>query len=393
MAPKSKGNYVNLMLDSGVFSAWNRGLPPLSVKEYCAFIKDNRELLGTYVAMDAIPGTFGNKPTQEMVEKSASTSYANLQKMKDAGLTPIPVYHQGERFYWLEKLLKDGEPYIGISSAKDLWVAEQRRWLDEVFSILTDAKGKPYVKTHGFGITRPGFIFRYPFYTIDSTTWSLSAGFGKIFVPVYVDGKPDYLRPPLNVIISGVQQKSASTQKRQFEGMGEKQREVITRYLRDEVGLSVLETRYGTTNRRRALLTYYLRLGEHLTNRRFEDRLGSRVISQLVDLDLSGRKAQSFNLTMMFATSLSREWASLMNEVGATNRLLSYFELKDRPSEVLEAFVKTGVIGKYVKKMPKASWKSEAYRNYRRLSLAEMVERNREPEGPTGQTGDSQPGA
>jgi hypothetical protein len=51
--------------------------------------------------------------------------------MKDAGLKPLPVFHHGEHFSWLERMLADGESYIGISTAKNLPDLVQRRWLDD----------------------------------------------------------------------------------------------------------------------------------------------------------------------------------------------------------------------------------------------------------------------
>ena len=69
--------------------------------------------------------------------------------MKSKGLKPIPVFHQMEDFKWLYRMLDDGEPYLGISPTKGSDRHEYRRWLDKVFTILTDKDGWPIVKTHG----------------------------------------------------------------------------------------------------------------------------------------------------------------------------------------------------------------------------------------------------
>lgn len=389
------GLKVKLLLDSGAFSAWNRGTT-LDLKDYIRYLKDHEKLIWAYVSMDVIPGKFGEARTTREIQESAKGSYRNHQIMKDAGLSPVPVFHQGEPLSTLEQMLKDGETYIGISSAKDLWTAGQRAWLDQIFTLLTDSKGRPLIKTHGFGITRPNFLFRYPFYTTDSTSWSLAAGFGKIFVPVYTGGKlvtingrteyvggqADYLEPPLFATMSGVMQKSGTAMKRQFEGLVPAHQELIRRFLKDEVGLDASQIRHGTTNRRRAILVYYKHLQEQLYDRRFRHRGDMGLLQDELSwnpddpamVEAMGLKPhRPWHLRLMFATSLSKEWASLMNELDCNNRLLSYFELKDRPLSVLEEYVTTGSYGKYKKKTPKVSWGSEAYRNYRRLKMVERV--------------------
>src|SRR5260221_8934511 len=112
---------VQLMLDSGAFSAWNRG-EEINIKEYIAYVKRNQHLLHSHVNLDVIPGVHGQRRATDDVESSAKQSYDNLQIMKAAELRPIPVFHHGESLTWLERLLKDGEPYIGLSASKDAMV-------------------------------------------------------------------------------------------------------------------------------------------------------------------------------------------------------------------------------------------------------------------------------
>ena len=41
--------------------------------------------------------------------------------MKEAGLNPLPVFHQDEEFRWLKKCLEDGEDYICLSASQLVW--------------------------------------------------------------------------------------------------------------------------------------------------------------------------------------------------------------------------------------------------------------------------------
>ena len=370
---------VNLLLDSGEFSAWRRGTS-IDLKKYIAYIKENEKYLFGYVNVDKIPGVFGQPRTMKEVQESAKIGYNNLQKMKDAGLSPIPVFHQGESFDWLERMLKDGERYIGISSSKDLWANEQRMWLDQVFTLLTDSKGRPLIKTHGFGITRPAFIFRYPFYTCDSTAWSLAPGYGSILIPPFENGKYNYLKQPTKFVLSGVTHKSPSSQKKQFEGQGPKIQEVITKFLEHEGRVSVTEARYGTSMRRQVMLIYYLNLGKALANIQFTERKPGSLLDH-AKIAHKINRVKFDHLRIMFASNLNKEWSLMMNELGCHDRLLSYWELKDKPSEVLQNYVKDGIHAPYNKKMPKADWNSEAYRNHRRLQTYKNVEKYRAEDG------------
>lgn len=341
---------VDLMLDSGAFSAWNRGTT-IDLKKYAAYIKRLEKYLFSYVTLDVLPEGQESKRTTESIEAGAKKSHINHKKLKDAGLSPIPVFHQGESFHWLEQMLKDGEKYIGVSARKDLRTKDHVKWLDQVYRMLTDKKGKSIVKTHGFGITNPKLLLRYPFYTVDSTTWSMTPGYGQIIVPVLVDGKFDYSRVPSRIIVSGIQQKSSQ---QQFEGMGPMGQAAITKYL-DEIGTNITQVRYGTDERRRCVLHYYLKLAEYLRKHESTSQF------QLRD-----------DLLIMFATALkNKEWSALMCDMSARTRLLSFFETQDADDEALIEYVETGKFGDKIKRAPKARFDNEGYRNFRRLKLAE----------------------
>lgn len=276
MAQRHKLNYIDLMLDSGVFSAWNRN-KEINFDEYISYVKDNKEYLFSYVNMDVIPGKYGQKRTQKEVDDSASGSYSNLQKMKEHGLSPIPVFHQGESPKWLERMLNDGETYIGISSAKDVPVKEQKRWLDEMFCILTDSKGVPFVRTHGFGIMSVSILLRYPFFTVDSTSWALGGGYGKILVPTFKNGKYDYTKKPVPVIISGEVNSSKSAQKMQFDWKGSLEQDVIRKYVEEVCKVSMVDVRCDPSARHICWLKYYLELCKHIVGKKFQHKQALQV--------------------------------------------------------------------------------------------------------------------
>ncbi len=349
---------IRLLLDSGIFSSWQRG-ETLPIKDYIAYIKDLKPYFSSYVSMDSIPGKAGTKRTNDQVAKSAELSYKNQQIMKDAGLTPIPVFHQGESFSWLERYLKDGELHIGISSAKDLSHPENAKWLDEVFTLLTNKDGSPIVRTHGFGITKPAFLSRYPFATVDSTTWSLSAGYGIVFIPTMGhDGKPNWLRPML-VHISDVNQFRQGN--KSFSRMGPLMQQWVIKCLQ-AAGVTLSEAMYFSNSRRRVALYYFLQLASIVKDTKFLHRHKAHSIAKTIKID---------QLHIIFSTAIgNKEFSNLLNSTGANDRLLSYYEIKKRPREQLIEYVTNGSVKlRGVKANSSRDFDSETYRNRRRRSI------------------------
>lgn len=232
-----------LLLDSGAFSAWNAGVE-VDLDAYMKFIRDNSDYVSAYVALDVIPGAgMGHTPTPEQVEESACKSWANLMYMEGAGLSPIPVFHQGERFYWLERMVEHGCEYIGISPANDRSTQAKMAWLDRVFNYLCDDDGHPRVKTHSFGATSVDIITRYPWYTVDSTTW-LAAGsrFGLLRCPrLGSDGNWDMSKKLTTLRIS----KEAPKVEGHFDHLSDDEKVAVVRFI-EESGTTleqVIETR------------------------------------------------------------------------------------------------------------------------------------------------------
>lgn len=368
---------VRLMLDSGAFSAWNRG-ESLSTEDYIQYVKEHDKYLDSYVNMDVIPGKWGEKYTQKDVDYSATKSYENLQIMKAAGLSPLPVYHQGEDWSWLERLIDDGETHIGISIKKDMaasrgrkLISNQIKWLDRAFSLLSNKEGKLLAKVHGFGITTFPLMLRYPWWSVDSTSWSLQAGYGKILVPNYVKGRPDYTRKPFSVVMSGRQQRWGGNRKSQFESLSPKYLDCALRFLTEEVGTTPSEARYDDAVRRRAVLKCYEGFVACKREFRFKYRPGTFVEvgeHKVPDLGIP----RSYNLRIIYATTVtSRSFSKILTDGGAKDRLLSYYDLRNVNEEFLHHYITTGLHPPSRRNKPsrRSGWDSSSYTKERRLAL------------------------
>jgi len=165
---------VKVFLDSGAFSAFSMGVE-VDLPGYCEYIKRNLDIIehvdGQPLAsvLDAIGDHVG--------------TYNNQRAMEDRGVRPLPCYHYGEPIEVLEYYLKHYS-YITIGGMVPISTTQLKLWLDRLWADhLTDEQGRPIVKVHGFGLTSLPLMMRYPWYSVDSSTWVQWAANGMILVP------------------------------------------------------------------------------------------------------------------------------------------------------------------------------------------------------------------
>lgn len=246
---------ISLVLDSGAFSSWTRGAE-VDLDAYIRYIKDNCEWLDHYVNLDVIPGEFGRVPSLKEVEASAQKGWENLLYMESFGLHPMPVFHQGEQFKWLHRLIDHGCTYIGISPANDRTTDQKRVWLDQVFEQITDSEGWPTIKTHGFGVTSIPILFRYPWYSADSTSWTLFGVYGMVLMPQVVDGAFMYDRSPWVITVSDKSFRSMAEGKH-FRQFPKASQDVIQQYLLHHCDVTLEEAEAHSDARARVNAIFY----------------------------------------------------------------------------------------------------------------------------------------
>lgn len=159
LRPKPK-----LFIDSGAYSAETKGAH-ISVYQYLSFLKRWKPYLDVICGLDVI----GN----------AEATWHNQKVMEDWGQEPIPTFHFGEDYKWLVKYV---ERYSHMALGGQVGQSTEQliKWLDEVWDqYLTNDEGLPIVKVHAFGVTSPDIMNRYPWHSVDSTSWLLAAATGK----------------------------------------------------------------------------------------------------------------------------------------------------------------------------------------------------------------------
>jgi len=218
---------VDVFLDSGAYSAWTQGIE-INIQDYIDFIKQHQDIIDIYANLDviSIDGKRGSKLTAELTLK-------NQKIMEEAGLRPLPVFHIGEPFEYLEYYIKRYD-YIGLGGMVGVPRNTLILWLDECFDkYICDEKGMPKVKIHGFGLTSFSLMLRYPWYSCDSTAWVITSRNGSIYVPRFKNGKWVYDENSWKISVS-----SRSPNKKEagqhIDTLPPKQREIVLQYIHEK---------------------------------------------------------------------------------------------------------------------------------------------------------------
>lgn len=165
---KIRRDGVKVFLDSGAFSAFTQGVT-IDIGRYCDYIHRNSDIIEFPSVLDAIGDCDG--------------TWRNQEEMERRGVVPLPCFHYGEPVEVLQYYVNK-YPYITIGGMVPISTPQLRIWLDRLWEDhLTNPDGSPKVKVHGFGLTSLPLMMRYPWYSVDSSTWVQWAANGMILIP------------------------------------------------------------------------------------------------------------------------------------------------------------------------------------------------------------------
>jgi len=169
--------FQEAVLDSGAYSvATGRARVDLfEYADYCHRIKDK---VAWYVNLDVI-GDF-------------RAGMRNLRKLESLGLKPLPVFHSGEPWGYLRDL-QDEYPLIGLGFELGIGIAEKLSWLEYIFHPPEGSGLKSAQRFHGFKMTARKILVRFPFHSVDSSTWMLGAANGWVPTDVGQSNQFNYL--------------------------------------------------------------------------------------------------------------------------------------------------------------------------------------------------------
>ena len=180
--------YDDFILDSGIFSFLN-GKNTKNVnwekymQDYADFVRENK--IKNYVEMD-IESVIGLEETEKLRKR--------LEKR--VGWKSMPVWHMNRGYdKWLE-ICKEYD-YVCFGAFLTDGLSESKYPIIKKF--LDDAK-KHNCKVHGLGFTNFKWLPKLPFYSVDSSSWTIGNRFGSIWK--YENGKVKHLKRPEGTRIS-----------------------------------------------------------------------------------------------------------------------------------------------------------------------------------------------
>lgn len=163
-----------VFLDSGAFSAFTKGVE-VDLPGYCEYIKRNTDII------EKVDGVLCASVLDGIGDPLKT--WQNQKAMESLGVCPLPCFHYGEDERYLEYYIQNYE-YITLGGMVPISTPQLIHWLDRLWErYLTDGSGRPRLKVHGFGLTSLPLMKRYPWYSVDSSTWVQWSANGMILLP------------------------------------------------------------------------------------------------------------------------------------------------------------------------------------------------------------------
>lgn len=225
------------------------------IDSYAAFLKENAVGIDLYANLDVV----GNP----------ALSDRNLRYLREKhGLDPVPVFHHGSDFEWLEKILESKPRVVGFggtamaakgkfTSAKEL--SSRRAWLDRCFTRICDPVTMlPMFRAHGFGVGDTVSIWRYPWWSVDSSSHKFLASMATVLIPGRKNGQWDYRVRPDRILLG---KRTKPGDGFVFLRMHESGKRRVRDWF-DEIGLSLEVATHDRDTRAIANIHYFRRMVE-----------------------------------------------------------------------------------------------------------------------------------
>jgi len=289
--PKDKK--VELFLDSGAFSAWTQNIK-INVDDYISFIKEHEDVIDVYANLDVID--------------SPKKTWENQMIMERAGLNPLPVYHTPfESPKWLQRYLNQGYDYIALGGMAGGIISKKQiiKQLDFVFSnLLCNEKGIPLVKVHGFGLTALDIMLRYPWYSVDSTSWVITGRMGSVYIPRYKEGKWIYDENSWKIAVSN-RSPNAKEAGKHIETLSPTEKRIALNYIHDK------GYRLGKSEFKKVDQTHKLQDNERWAEKKPKSKTVKRELEIIIESGISNKYQLRDEMNIIYFLDLEKsmpEW-------------------------------------------------------------------------------------
>lgn len=291
---------ISLFLDSGAHSLYTREVIDKGhkggyqffetdvfwkyVDDYAKFVKENKDIVDVYVNVDVI---FNPELTWKV--------HKYLQK--EHGLNPLPVVHYGTDLKWLKRYMDECE-YIGLGGlGQEVTGPKYVPWADRVFDLLCDSPDRlPRWKIHGFAMTSLSLMLRYPWWSVDSTSWVMTSRMGSVYVPRFKGGQWIYDENSWKVTVS-LRSPSQQEAGQHFNTFSPEVQKVIVTYF-EEKGYKIGQSEFRTESK-----SYKLKVNERWNGKADE---GEREVELTLEEGLSNSYKKRDELNIIYFLDLEK---------------------------------------------------------------------------------------
>jgi len=166
---------VKFFIDSGVYtfinnkeySDWSIEKWESYIKQYLKWVKKNKEIVFAIADLD-IHSLVGTREVKRLRREYFEPF------MQETGIPVCYVWHEPEGIDGFEKMCERYN-YCGIS-----WASEDRDGSEGSIQQMFNIARENDTVIHGYGMTQTSMLSKYPFYTVDSTTWMIGLQYGEI---------------------------------------------------------------------------------------------------------------------------------------------------------------------------------------------------------------------
>lgn len=280
---------VELFLDSGAYSALTQG-KVIDLDEYIKFIETNHDAIAVYANLDVIGDAEGTWKNQKYMEKR--------------GLHPLPVFHAGEDLEYFYRYLGKYD-YICLGGLVGGSNQQLTFWLDSLFEIICDTPDHlPKCKIHGFGLTALDLMLRYPWYSVDSTSWVLTGRHGAVLVPRFRGGKWTYDDNPYKVNVSN-QNPTKDAEGKHISTYSIMEKNIIFKYFEEK------KYQLGKSEFKNVPETYKLMENERWNDKKANVQDGIREVEIILEPGVSNKYQLRDEMNIMYFLDLESslpEW-------------------------------------------------------------------------------------
>ena len=175
------------MFDSGAFTAWQAGHPPLKASklarryERAARWCEGKLKAAWFISLDVLPGTRNRDATQEEVASAIRQSDRNHAELARALPGRIlPVFHRGERLARLREVQDMNPGYVCLSPLVGTEEPARIKWSLRAAAHLKQRN--PRTEIHGLATTGEEIMRVVDWRSVDSAAWIFIAAMGEILV-------------------------------------------------------------------------------------------------------------------------------------------------------------------------------------------------------------------